>query len=321
MIPIPYATDAPLDRRPVTNWLIFGGLVLIFFIECNVGFVAEGGKDGLWDRLILILLGRRVSGGYVEPFILHRWGILGMVGHNWFHPNVFQLIGNLLFLWPFGNAVCSKVGNKSYLWMYLGFCFLGGIIHLIISGEPAIGPGVAISGIAGAYLVLFPENSVSCFFFFPRPITLEVSGYFVLSVWLAADIAAAAAGVQTLSFFVHIPAFGAGMWLAVKALRKQWVTIGRGERTFLQVLGKEVPITEEKGEEEEEGKSGGEAKEERREEERVPEPAGAAETRKAEEAAIVFRCECGKRIKAPSRYAGKRVQCPACKRMLKIPAV
>ena len=319
MIPIPYAIDAPLDRRPITNWLIFGGLILIFFIECNVGFVADTKAAGTWDRLILILLGRKVSGGYVEQFVLHRWGMLGMVGHNWFHPNVFQLIGNLLFLWPLGNAVCSKVGNKSYLWMYLGFCFLGGIIHLIISGEPAVGPGVAISGVAGACLVFFPENAVSCFFFFPRPITLDVSAYFILSVWLAADIAAAIAGVQTVNFFVHILGFGGGVGLAVWALKKQWVTIGRGEKTLLQVFGKEVPVTEDEKEEEEEGR-GEEAGAESAEDKRKAEAQAAAETKKAEEETIVFRCECGRRIKAPSRYAGKRVQCPACKRVVKIPA-
>jgi len=284
--------------------------------------VADTKSAGVWDRLILILLGRKVSGGHIEPFVLHRWGTLGMAGHNWFHPNIFQLIGNLLFLWPFGNAVCSKIGNKSYLWMYLGFCFVGGIIHLIISGEPAVGPSVAISGVAGACLVFFPENAVSCFFFFPRPITLEVSGYFVLSVWLAADIAAAIAGVQTLSFFVHVLGFGAGTGLAVWALKKQWVTIGRGEKTLLQVFGKEVPMTEEEKEEEEgEGEGEEKAQEESRVDKRKSEPqAAVTETRKPEEGVIVFGCECGKRIKAPRKYAGKRVQCPACKRVVKIPA-
>ena len=173
MAMIPYAADVPFDRRPIANWLIFGTLILVFLIQCKVGFVADAGAKaaGFWDRLVLIfLLGRKVSGGYVERLLLHRWGILGIFVHNWLHPNSFQLMVNLLFLWPLGNAVCSKIGSKNYLRIFLGFCLVGGIIHLLISGRPAAGPSVAICAVAGMYLVFFPENPVSCFFIFPRPI-------------------------------------------------------------------------------------------------------------------------------------------------------
>jgi hypothetical protein len=165
---------------------------------------------------------------------------------------------------------------------------------------------------------------VSCFFIFPRPTTLEVSGYFVLSMWLAADIAAAAAGVQTVNFFVHVLGFGAGAGLAVWALKKQWVKIGRGEKTLLQVFGKEVPIVEEEREDEEEE----EAIEKRQAEEtRVvtmeeagPKAAAAKQVRPAGgEGLIVFYCECGQKFKVPRQLSGKAGRCPRCKRAVKIP--
>jgi membrane associated rhomboid family serine protease len=303
---IPYAVDAPLDRRPIVNWLICAGLVLVFYAQ--------------W----------RVSGKLLEPFVPEKWGMLGLVWHNWFHPNIYQLIANVLFLWPFGNAVCAKIGNKGYLGMYLGLSLAGGLVHLAIRHTAAVGMNVALSGVVGMYLVFFPENAVSCFFFFPRPITLSVTSYFVMSMWLVADIFQSIVGGRTITFPAHVFGFGVGVCLGIAALKKGWVEMGRGDKSLLQVLRRE-----EEPEEEESGKKKrAEEREEETDTEKIEPEAAKSKTAIVEAAAsktavveaeeqqdefIRFNCECGRRIKVPRRYAGKAGRCPYCKREVRVP--
>ena len=289
---IPYAVDTSFEHRPVVNWLIFSGLILAFLLQKKIPAVRE-------------------------LFVPDGWGIIGLFGHNWLHTNIVHLIGNLLFLWPFGNAVCAKIGNKHYLGLYLLLCLLGGIVHLILSDKMAFGASVAINGIVGMYIVLFPENSISCFFPLPRPVTLGVPGFFVILMWFVFDIIVAMFGVQGVTYFAHIAGLGAGFGLAVWALKKKWLLMEQNEKSLLQMLGWDRK----------------EAKDEGRILHRPSSivhppspqsgvPAAERATREPEKPRnkfIRFNCRCGKRIKVPSQYAGQTGRCPRCRRPVQVP--
>jgi len=211
---IPYAVDVPFDHRPVVNWLVFAGVILAFILQ--VGATEE----------------------QISPFVLNGWAIRGLFGHSWLHAGIIHLIGNLIFLWLFGNAVCSKIGNIFYLPMYLGLGLLAGISHLIFVGGPAVGASGAINGIVGMYLVFFPENSISCFFFlFFRPVTFSISGYWMILLWFVFDVWGAVGGGECVAYFAHIGGFVAGFGLAVLMLSTKWVVMERGEKSLLQMLG------------------------------------------------------------------------------------
>jgi len=49
------------------------------------------------------------------------------------------LLGNMLFLWIFGNAICATVGDVAYVFLYLCLGVIAGVVHLVIDGHPAIG--------------------------------------------------------------------------------------------------------------------------------------------------------------------------------------
>lgn len=293
---IPYAVDASFDRQPVVNWLIFGVLIPVFALQS------------------------KLTAEQIEPFVLDGWGIVGLFGHIWLHANIVHLIFELLFLWPFGNAVCAQIGNKAYPAFYLGLGLLGGIIHALFGGGPAFGASVAISGIVGMYIVFFPENTMNCLFLLPHPVTLSISSYFVVSVWFFVDLLLVLFRVQVVTYFAHIVGFGVGFGLAVLMLKKKWVVMERGERSLLQMLAREKKEEEEE-KKEEEGKEPEaiEKGEERPEiEKAVPEKA-VMEAEKPEDEFIRFSCECGKRIKVPREYAGETGRCPRCKRPVKVP--
>ena len=126
---IPYAVDVPFDHRPVLNWLISGALVVIFVLHIAALF-------GQVDRGLSTQEAFQTTMG---RFILDGWQLSGLFGYMWLHGGILHLAGNVIFLWLFGNAVCSKVGNLLYLPVYVGLGLAAGISHLIFSGGPVLG--------------------------------------------------------------------------------------------------------------------------------------------------------------------------------------
>ena len=150
---IPYSVDVPQNHTPVVNWLIVAAVIGAFLLQ--VAAITADAEAGM-------SIEEQAEVGAISPFILKGWNPLGIVGHIWLHGGLFHLVGNLIFLWVFGNAVCSKLGNLWYPPLYIGLGVLAGVSHLLFCGGRAIGASGAINGVVGMYLVFFPENSVSC---------------------------------------------------------------------------------------------------------------------------------------------------------------
>jgi len=344
---IPYEVDAPFDRQPVANWLVFLGIILVFVLQVVTSEkrATERPRKGIERPIEEVIRAPTVEKEVTEKqvdkkqavtgpmarFVLDGWGI-GLFTYIWLHggvaKGVVRLIINLIFLWPFGNAVCSKIGNKLYLLVYLGFGLLAGLIHLLLGVGPAIGACGVISGIVGMYIVLFPENSISCFFLLPRPMAASISGYWVVFLWFILDIFEVGLGGPSTTYCAHILCLGAGFGLAVLMLKKKWLVMERGEKSLLQMLSREEG--EEEKEKAEEGKKEGE-KEEKKDLEAVEKhletadrekaelKRTAAEAEKPEDDFIRFRCECGHKIKVHRRDAGKAGRCPKCLRWVEAP--
>jgi membrane associated rhomboid family serine protease len=253
--------------------------------------------------------------GPMGRLVLDRWGITGLVGHNWLHANVIQLIANLFFLWSLGNAVCSKLGNKIYTAFYFDLCLIGGIIHLLVGGGPATGASMAVAGIVGLYLVLFPENLISCYFLLPHPVELSISGYWMIVLWFIVGVFGVVLGEWRVCFCAHIVGFGTGFGLGVLMLKNKWLVLEKDERSLLELLRREK---EEGGEEEIEKKT--------RELEVVKKQAEKAGREKAKPKAakpkdefIRFTCKCGNKIKVHRKDAGKTGRCPKCSAWVEAP--
>jgi membrane associated rhomboid family serine protease len=339
-----YSVDTSFERRPIANWLIFALLVLVFVVQTVTlrrtveqekriqrNQMAGRGEEINAEKLEKAAKEEAEKKWVMRRFVLDGWKFLGIVGHNWLHLSIWLLIFNLVFLWPFGNAVCAQIGNWAYLAIFLVVSLLGGIVHLLIGSEPASGVGAALSCIAGMYLVFFPEIPMNCLFFFPRPETVGLSTYFIVPFWFLADLILAVVELKGVTYLSHFLGFLVGVSIAVVALKNRWVEMAKGERSLIDVLEKRKIEVEEAIKETSEG-IGEEKKEvllERPAESAVLEAlpgakkiepkkaAGPGENR--EEEFIRFYCVCGQRIKVPKGYTGKAGRCPKCKSLVRIP--
>lgn len=137
------------------------------------------------------------------------------------HGSWEHLLGNLLFLWVFGNNIEDSMGHIRFLIFYLLCGVVAGLAHVFLSPQsslPAVGASGAIGGIMGAYILLYPRVRVRTWippFFF-----LNLSAVFVLGYWFVLQIAMASisfgpeAGEQGgVAVWAHIGGFVAGMLL------------------------------------------------------------------------------------------------------------
>lgn len=140
------------------------------------------------------------------------------------HAGWLHLLGNMLFLWIFGDNVEEGMGHLRYLIFYL-VCGLGAsMVHVLVNVDdliPSIGASGAIAGVMGAYLVLYPRATVAVIFPFflifwaaHVPAVLLIGVWFLMQVFSGvASIGGDVVGGGGVAFFAHIGGFVVGLLL------------------------------------------------------------------------------------------------------------
>jgi rhomboid family protein len=200
----------PSRTVPVVNIALIAANVLMFLFELSLGPRLEG-----FLMASAFVPARALAGGGAG---LATSALLSMFLHGgWGH-----LLGNMLFLWIFGDNVEDRIGHVRYLFFYLLCGYAATFAHAFFnaaSAMPAIGASGAISGVLGAYLFLYPTArivTVIWLFIFIRfveiPALVYLPFWFILQFFsgvqsLRVADPAAAGGV---AWFAHVGGFIAG---------------------------------------------------------------------------------------------------------------
>lgn len=218
---IPYSTEVLIKKWPFSNLAIMGG--------CIVSFV--------------VLLAGGISLPVLEAMVLTGWNPVGLIGHQFIHAGLWHLLFNMLYLWVFGNAVCEKIGNLAYAGTFLLAGVAAGGIHNIMDGDPAVGASGAINGIVGLYLVLYPINRINCFYWFFRPGTFDISGFWLIIFWLMVDVWHAFSGAETgIAYWAHVGGFLSGFSIGILFLKTGVAKMARYDNpTLLDYMSKRKP--------------------------------------------------------------------------------
>lgn len=147
------------------------------------------------------------------------WSVLSAM---FLHAGWLHLLGNLLFLYVFGNNVEERFGHFGFLAFYLGAGYLASYGFALAdpgSVTPMVGASGAVSGVLGAYLALFPRarvwSLVPVFLFLPLrlPAWLVLGSWFVLQYLYSAGYAAGGGG--NVAYLAHVLGFVAGFLVAL----------------------------------------------------------------------------------------------------------
>lgn len=153
----------------------------------------------------------------LDPGLAPMSAPVTLVTSIFLHGDWMHLIGNMLFLWVFGDNIEDSMGH----WRFLLFYFLCGAaaglaqaMAMPASQEPTVGASGAVAGILGAYIVLHPKVKVLvlAMTWFP----LYLPAYFVLALWLATQVASVLFGIGgQVAWWAHIGGFITGALLVV----------------------------------------------------------------------------------------------------------
>lgn len=142
---IPIGTDVRPRNAPIANYILIAINVLMFLFTDYFG--ADAGQR--LKSLYTLDAARPLLFQYITYQFLH-----GDIGH---------LIGNMLFLWIFGNAVCDRMGAIGYWLFYLSGGIFAGFVFALGADNPILGASGAIAAVTTAFLVLYPRVHVTMF--------------------------------------------------------------------------------------------------------------------------------------------------------------
>jgi membrane associated rhomboid family serine protease len=145
-----------------------------------------------------------------------------LITHMFLHGGWLHVLGNMLYLWIFGDNVEEQLGSARYLVFYILCGLAAAIGQGIISGGPLVGASGAIAGVLGAYLVLFPSARVRTLIFLGLFITIvQLPALVVIGFWILIQILsgvaelrlAASQASDQVAYFAHVIGFFAGIVL------------------------------------------------------------------------------------------------------------
>lgn len=217
---IPIKDLNPRTRPPVVTVLLIAANVAVFLY--TIMLPPRAGEALVYEfsmvpaRIPQMLSGHGIS--FVQAFF-------PFLTSMFLHSGPLHLAGNMLFLWVFGDNIEDYLGHFEYLLFYI-VCGVGaGLTHTLVnlhSTLPALGASGAISGVMGAYLVLYPRARVLTLIFVflvPVPAVIVLGWWFILQFLGGLD----SLGLRTaggVAWFAHIGGFLLGMFLVSGSKRR-----------------------------------------------------------------------------------------------------
>jgi membrane associated rhomboid family serine protease len=211
---LPLNDDNPIHSTPVAT--------VTFIIACCMVFLYQGSLLSSRGEIFIyqygaipaVLFGQAA----LPPEVMAIPAAATVLTSMFLHGSWMHLIGNMLYLWIFGNNIEDVMGSVKFVIFYLLCGAIAALSHALtdpISTVPMVGASGAISGVLGAYLLLFPHARV--LLFAPLIGTTYVPAGIVLGFWFVMQILSGGASLGSqgggVAFFAHIGGFVAGMIL------------------------------------------------------------------------------------------------------------
>ena len=219
---IPIRDENPTRRFPFINYALIVINVLVFLWQVSLG----PGGEAVFYRLALVPMDVTSS--------LDLGDLRSILISMFMHAGLMHLLGNMLYLWIFGDNVEDVLGHFRYLLFYLAGGFAASLTHILLypsSTIPTVGASGAIAATLGAYLLLFPNRRVVTiipFGFFlqvARIPAIIVLGFWFLLQLLEGTLALGMAQLGGVAFWAHIGGFVFGMLFGPLLRSRQRITV------------------------------------------------------------------------------------------------
>jgi membrane associated rhomboid family serine protease len=215
MFTLPLSDDNPTHRLPVVTWTVIAGCIAVFLWQTTLGVRAGNAIVYSLGLIPAVLFGS----AQLPPELRLVPAPVSIVTSMFLHGGWMHLLGNMLYLWIFGNNVEDSMGRGRFVVFYLLCGMTAALVQSFAapgSEVPMIGASGAIGGVLGAYLVLHPRANVRMLFvilFFIRIISVPAA--VVLGLWFVMQFVSGATTPTSddgggVAFWAHVGGFVAG---------------------------------------------------------------------------------------------------------------
>ncbi len=204
----PYADNIKSKNFPIITVLLIVANVMIFFWSL-----------GNFEAIILMF-------GFVPALLPSTHALITLLTSMFLHGGFDHIFGNMWYLWIFGDNVEDFFGKLRFVLIYLVSGFVASLFQYAVdpaSNVPSIGASGAISGVLGAYFVLFPKSGVLTGVGYSL---ITIPSWFVIGLWFAMQLFFGAASLfgqsgSNIAFFAHVGGFVAGVAIAYIAKKSK----------------------------------------------------------------------------------------------------
>ena len=205
----PISDDNQSNTRPYVCYCLIALCSFIFLWQSTLPVNLYNEAINNFGVIPLAVLGEKES--YINPY-------LTIFTSMFMHGSWMHLIGNMVFLWIFGDNIEDSMGHKKFIVFYFVSGICAALLQAIIdpsSDIPMIGASGAIAGVLGSYLVLHPKANVNVLFWLFIFITvIKVPAFIVLSLWIISQFFSASIGSEGgVAYYAHIGGFIGGAFL------------------------------------------------------------------------------------------------------------
>ncbi|MGI8784198.1 MAG: rhomboid family intramembrane serine protease [Acidobacteriota bacterium] len=206
--------DSQVTITPLVTYTMIGLNVLVFLYQLSLGTNIEQFFMAWATIPAEITSGQDLPPGIPAPVYVT------LLTSMFMHGGFMHIFGNMAYLWVFGNNIEAALGHARYVIFYLACGLLASLAHVFFNANsviPSLGASGAISGVLGAYIVMFPRGRVRVLMF--NSIT-HVPAFVALGMWIllqlvsgVGSLGADTAQTGGVAYMAHIGGFIAGMAL------------------------------------------------------------------------------------------------------------
>ena len=194
---LPIRTSIRPWRRPYANYVLIAINIIAFVMQNHP-------STALWINKLMLTAARPQLWQFVTYAFLHS--------------NLMHIIGNMFFLYLFGNNVNDKFGHTGYVCFYLAGAVFAGIGHSLVSINPVIGASGAVAAVTGAYLVLFPQTVITVIYWFLFIGTMDISALYFIAFKMIIFDNIIAGTTANVAYDAHLAGYAFGITATVLLL-------------------------------------------------------------------------------------------------------
>ncbi len=203
-------------NKPIICWIILISCILIFIYQKNSNYHLEQKTILTFGMIPSVLFNIKQLSN--EIAIIPSY--LTLVSSTFLHGGWMHLIGNMAYLYIFGDNIEDELGKLKFIIFYFFCGIFAGLCQALIdihSDIPMIGASGAISGILGAYLILFPKKHIKVFFWFFIFIKIfKIPAMYVIGCWIFIQFFSLNNNEESnIAYAAHIGGFVAGIILMI----------------------------------------------------------------------------------------------------------